>query len=324
MERTDLGYKIKIAKRKLFWKLKGHPIWAKYPDDIQIDTHNFCNLECEYCNVKTSGCYRLPRGKMKTELFEALLKELGKKLYWSVALFMNGEPLLDDRLPVMCDMVKQYTDTMCIFDTNGTLWEKKHFLVHPNLKLVRFTISAATPETYETVHGKPYFHRAMATVHWFMRNKLPTQNIHLHFIVTPHNVHEIEKWIKLFPGVRRTVFPVHRVPLFQKNSEACVTNQLSKPFFVDANNMRANLWVPNNQMMKYYPCPCWGILGVGWNGEIMQCCDMPYKYNYGKVGEISVFDAWQERLKNKMDNDCCRDCKLKFPHWKKMLDKYVK
>jgi len=318
----SLSYQTKIGKRWLRWKL-GKPVWVKYPDDIQIDTHNYCNLDCQYCNVKASGSYSMPRGKMKTELFEALLKELGKKLYWSVAPFMNGEPLMDERLPMMCDMVKKYNDTLCLFDTNGTLWENRKFLVHPNLKVVRFTISAATEKTYEKVHGKPYFFKAMATFHWFMRHKLPSQVPQLHFIVTPDNISEIEQWIHLFKGVRRSIFPVHRAPSKQLNSEACVTD-LSKPFFVDANENRKPLWTPDGTMMRYYPCPVWGLLPIGWNGEIMQCCDMPYKYNYGKVGEVSVFDAWRERIKNKMDNDCCRDCQLKFPNWKKILDKYVK
>ena len=306
----------RIILRKLDQKLFG-PIWVKHPETIQLDTHNFCNLSCEYCNVQHS--FNLPKGKMPLETVEYVLKYFGKKLMFSIALFMNGEPMLDERLPVMCSMAKQYCDTQCLIDTNGTIYENRKNLVHPNLKLVRFTISAITSETYAKVHGKPYFDKALATFNWFLKNKLPSQKPWLHFIACKDNEHELNMWIKHFNGIGRTIFPVHRNPEFQLNSEAGLGSVVEKAFMLDENGNRKMLDSPPH--LK--PCPVWDIMAVSWDGRLLQCCDMPYEFNYGRVGEVDLLEAWHERNRNMMDNKCCHDCRLKYADWKQILQKHI-
>lgn len=314
-------YRFRVLKRKISQKLRG-PIWTRHPSTLQLDTHNRCNLNCTYCNVRAGGSFDLPRGKMSSKTIETVLEYFKGFPLWSVAPFMNGEPLLDDRLPQICGLADELCHTSCLIDTNGTLWEQRRMLVHYNLRLVRFTISAVTPETYGKVHGKPLFEEAMCTFNWFRKHKLCSQTPWLHFITTKDNVHEVDRWVRTFRGVGRTVFPVHRSPQYQLESEATKTDELTEPFIVDAKNHRQPLRPARSS--KTTPCPNWSILAIGWNGEIMQCCDFPYKFNYGKVGEVDLLEAWQERNKNKMDNACCNDCFLRFPNWKKIMDRYVR
>jgi len=305
------------------------PTWLNHPTTIQLDTHNYCNLKCEYCNVQ--GSFNLPHGKMPLETIEYVLKYFGerKTKLWCVAPFMNGEPLLDDRLPQIMDLANQYCKTSCVIDTNGTISKNKRFLLHPNLRLARFTISAATPETYEKVHGKPFINRALSTFSWFLTHKRHNQTAWLHFIATKHNIHELQLWINNFEGVGRTVFPIHR-GIFQNNSRQVALKEFrsflkdslpGEPFMINEKNKVQSVrpWRDD----KFGVCQCWGILGIGWNGEIMQCVDFPYRYNYGKVGEVDLLEAWQERLQNKMDNPCCNSCSVRFPNWKKLMDRWV-
>ena len=307
---------------------KRKPTWPKHPTTVQLDTHNICNLKCEYCNVQ--GGFNLPRGEMPFETVKYVLKYFGdrKIRLWCVAPFMNGEPLLDERLPKIFDMARGLARTSCVIDTNGTVYRNKHFLVHSNLRLVRFTISAATPETYEKVHGKPYLNRALATFYWFLSHKLPHQRVWLHFIATKNNIHELNQWINQFKGVGRTVFTVHR-GIFKNNSKQVALKDFpsflkdalpNEPFMVNEQNKVEPVgpWRGN----RFAPCQCWGIMGIGWNGQIMQCVDFPYRYNYGKVGEVDLLEAWRERLRNKMDNPCCNSCSVRFPNWKKIMDRW--
>lgn len=299
----------------------GRPVWVDYPDNLQFDTHNYCNLSCEYCNVKDSGAYKLPRGKMTMETYTTVLKYFGKKLgLWSVSQFMNGEPMLEDRLPLMVDLAKKITGTSSIIDTNGSVYANRHLLLNPNLRLVRFTISAITPETYEIVHGKDLFREASATYQWFIKNKFPSQNVWFHFILTKHNEHELDRWIQHFNGFGRSIFPVHMSSQQVNSQKSKHSGYEWEPFLITPQNQRVHIrpWKDS----ELYPCPCWGIMGIGWNGEIMQCVDFPYKYNYGKVGETDLLDAWRERNRNAMDNDCCNDCGCRFPKWKKIFEKY--
>lgn len=313
----NIARAIRITKRKLQYKLKG-PIWTRHPETIQLDTHNFCNLDCTFCNVQHS--FNLSKGTMPSKTIEYVLKYFGKRDFFAIAPFLNGEPMLEKRLPQIIDMAKNYCNTQCIIDTNGTVYKNRHLLVHSNLWKVRFTISAAVPETYELVHGKPLFREACRTLYWFLAKKHPNQVAWLHFIATKDNIHEVDRWIKRFRGVGRTIFPVHRGK-HKINSEQVQTGELTKPFVVTADNQRLALR-PTSEA-ETNPCPCWGIMAIGWDGEIMQCTDFPYKYNYGKVGEVDLLEAWQERLKNKMDNPCCRSCSIRFPNWKKVLGKWV-
>ena len=295
------------------------PIWVNQPEHLQFDTQNTCNLNCEYCNVKINGCYKLPRGVMPTETYEAVLRYYGHNLgLWCVAPFMNGEPLLDPRLPSLVSKAKEITGAPCAIDTNGTVTRNRQFLLHPNLTNVRFTISAATPETYLKVHGKDLFNEAVNNFRWFNKNKHPNQTAWLHFITTENNVHETEAWLNLFQGCNRTVFPVHTSPL-QKNSIKSKSHDWQpRPYAVLSDGTKTFLKPePSNSL---YPCPCWAIMGISWRGEILQCVDYPYKYNYGKVGEVDLTRAWRERNKVGFDNDCCRDCSLKFSNGNNILN----
>jgi len=310
-------------------RFKRKPTWLTQPSSIQLDTHNYCNLKCEYCNVQ--GSFNLPRGEMPLETVEYVLKYFGerKTKLWCVAPFMNGEPLLDNRLPQIMDLAEQYCKTSCVIDTNATIYENRQFLLHPNLRLVRFTISAATAETYEKVHGKPFLDKALATFYWFLKHKRPNQKAWLHFIATKNNIHELDLWINRFKGVGRTVFPVHSGILQNTASQVQLKEFHSfledaspnEPFAINEKNKVISLQPWRNK--KFAPCQCWDVISIGWNGEIMQCMDFPYRYNYGKVGETDLLEAWRRRIQNRMDNPCCKSCTVRLPNWKKIMDRWI-
>jgi MoaA/NifB/PqqE/SkfB family radical SAM enzyme len=232
---------------------------------------------------------------------------------------MNGEPLLDKRLPSLISTAKKYTGTQSVIDTNGAATQNRDMLLHPDLKLVRFTISAASKETYRKVHGKDLFEEAVNNFFWFNKNKHPSQTAWLHFITTSQNEHEVDRWLKMFEGYGRTVFPVHVSPLQQNSIKSKSAGWQPRPYAVLADGRKTTSKPVANSV---YPCPCWSIMGISWRGEILQCCDYPYKYNYGKVGEVDLDEAWRERNRVGFDNDCCRSCSLKFTHGKELLKKY--
>jgi MoaA/NifB/PqqE/SkfB family radical SAM enzyme len=307
-----------LARR--FWMLQhNRPIWTEYPESVMIETQNRCNIDCEYCNPQHS--FNIPKGRMKTEMFYDILHRLGKKLYWSIAPFMDGEPLLDERLPEFYTAIQNICDTRAVLITNGTLWERRHSLIHPNLKEVRFTISAITPETYLKVMRRPYFHRAMSTFYWFVRNKLRNQTPRVNFIETKNNAHEREEWIKHFSGFRRILYKVH-TGMEQLNSDAVRTEETDMNVLITEKNKVVPVKPLKNG--KYYPCTNWDVMAIAWDGTILHCNNFPYKYNWGNIKDTDLMDAWRERSKNMMDNPCCNSCGLRFPNWKKIVEKYAK
>lgn len=315
----DYKLKYQLLRRKLFMKLRG-PIWARMPESLQLDTHNYCTCDCIYCNPQHS--FNLPHGWMPTEMFQRIVRYFKGYPLFCVAPFMDGEPMMDERLWDFCEYTQRYNGAQNVIDTNATVLKGRKNLLHPNLKMVRFTISANTPETYEVVQGRPYFHIAEETLAFYLKHKYPHQQAWLHFIVTKDNEHEVDAWLKRHSGIGRTVYIVHRGTGIQLNSDLVRGRMLRQSFYVYPDG-RVKL-VANSELMQYKPCPCYDLLGVSWQGDLLECVDFPYRYNYGNIRDTDPMEMWRERLRNKMDNECCNSCSLRFPNYKQTLAKWVR
>ena len=226
-----------------------NPTQVRVPESLQIDTLNYCQCSCIYCNVKEGGSFNIPRGRMPTEMVRHIIKYWGQfKEMKVIAPFVNGEPLLDHRLNSFCDYIAKNSNAYALIDTTGTPYENRVQLIQENLRDVRFTISANTPKTYSIVHGRPLFHKAIKTFEWFAKNHLPMQNIVLHFIVTKHNEHEIDDWIDRFDGYLRKIFPLHRMQGIQLDSE----NSLgSKSEWIQTSEQSLEEWKETRPLFIY-------------------------------------------------------------------------
>lgn len=313
-------------KRKLrrllkdLWVNVTGPTWVRVPESLQIDTQNYCNLRCEYCNVKQNGSFKIPRGRMPTDMIKYIIRYWGRfREMRVIAPFVNGEPMLDTRLPDIFDYTQTHSYAYNLVDTNGTVYENRWLLVHPNLKIVRFTISANTFETYKQVHGVALFHKALATVEWFRKHRFPQQQIRFNYIVTKHNMDEIEGFIRRFKGFLITVFPLHRMPGIQLDSEQALGMwREPRPITVFSDGTREV-----NVLRKWKTCQGMSF-AVMWNGLILHCTDAPPKYNYGHVYDVDMLEAWHRRNKARVTNPACQACNAKRSDWKQVLQKWLK
>lgn len=306
---------------KLRRKIFNYPSWLNHPNTIQIDTQNYCNLDCEYCNVKEGLDYGIDRGIMKLSLIERVLKAYKNVDLWCVAPFLNGDPLLERRLHKICDMVKEINNVQCVIDTNGSIYANRELLIHSNLKIVRFTISAMNKDTYLKVHGKDLFKDVLKTLDYFIENKFKNQKCWIYFITTKNNVNEIFLWLKFFKDFDKSVFPIHTHEL-QQSSKTSKTNTLNEMYQVYKDG---KIIYPHQKIIrdKIKPCQCWDIQAIGINGELLHCSDFPYKYNWGNMITENVFESWRKRNLNKMDHVCCNSCSLRFNNYNEMFTKDV-
>jgi len=303
--------KLGIIYRKVRQKI-GSPMWVTCPENIQFDTTGKCNLNCVYCNPQNNFWSR--KKDIDFEIVKEVLDYFRGKPLWSVAPFMNGEPLLYGDLTRFLDYAEK-CKLPCVIDTNGTLCEERKKLIHPNLRVVRFTISAISPETYLKVHGKPLFFDVLDTISWFNRHKLPSQQLWLHFIENKFNAHEREAWLLYFHRYNKTVFPIHS-SIFQPNS--LKSDSGGRKFKVLAGGKIEFF------DHKQVPCQCWNTMNISIDGKIIQCSDFPDEVSYGRVGEVDLLEAWRRRNLNRMNNIYCNSCSLRLPHWKSVMQKYVK
>lgn len=315
LDHTSLIVRTKKRLQRRFYKLiHGHPKWFDFPTTLQIDTHNYCNLECIYCNPQ--GAFDIPRGTMPMSTIEYILEYFKGYQVDFVKPFMNGDGLLEKRLPKITRLSKEkipYAKTETF--TNGIAYENRELLVDENLDIVRFTISAATTKMYEYIHGKPYMHRALSTLDWFDQNKEANQEIIINFVLTGDNAGELELWKNLFSKFRQDIRPLHS-GLGQTSSikakaelsleEACGLARIPFPLTFSEDR----------------PCSAWTNLAFSWDGRVLHCCTAPYTQNYGMVGEVDLLEVWKKQYDIGLDRQCCKACNYKDSNWKSAFEKY--
>ena len=291
------------------------PSWITSPQVVQLDLSNYCNLwmegkGCIHCNVKPSGGWNLPRGRMTDEMVKFIVEYWGSKGGANtICPYLNGEPLLEaDRLPWVNDLCELNGLTV-VYDTNGTKFDNKTPLIHRNVSQVRFTLSASSREVYETVHGADLFAEAKKTVNWFLKNRLSCQYPMLYFICNRYNVGEIFDYVKEWrEKVHLTLFPLHESKEFQLKSEESkftkenewneiaykitgkYPKQQNRPIDIYPDGKTESRYIP-----YYMACQVCEAQAISWNGLILHCTDLPYKFNYGHVYNKDMSDAWLER-----------------------------
>jgi MoaA/NifB/PqqE/SkfB family radical SAM enzyme len=306
-------YRKKMGRR-LYRKLHGHPRWMDFPTTLQFNTQTRCNLQCIYCNPQ--GSFNVEHGVMPLETIEYVLKYFRGYDIDTVAPWANGDPLLEPRLPRIIDLAKKYIPkAKVVVFTNGVAYKNKWMLKNPKIDVIRFTISASTPETYELVHGKPFYYMALNTLEWVTLNKYPHQELWVNFIPVEANIHELRKWKERFWMYRQDVRPIHE-GIGQLNSDAGKGSFT----FEDARQISTNF--KELQFSQDRPCSCWHNMTIDYNGNILHCIDAPTKYCIGKVGEDDLLEVWRRKQLEALDNPICRACNCKNPDWREIFARY--
>lgn len=282
--------------------------WLNYPQNIQFNTQNHCNLSCAYCNVKRDGAYKEKRGVMDESVFYDtidMVKPYSKHVK-GIALFMNGEPLLEDRFTEFTSYLMKHTPYYGIVDSNGTIPRRASRFLHPQIRKIRISLSAHDRELYKQVHGADKFNEVCETLRFLKKNRLSHQELYINHMVNKHNEIQLSLFLENFKEYTINVFPLHSSSL-QTNSLKNISTTVKEPIQYRPDGSVIKLW---DSVRGYKPCQCWDLLGIGLNGEIMHCVDYPAEYNYGTIYETEIKKAWDTRNRIGVKHELCRTCSL--------------
>ena len=314
--------KNKKMRKRISYKIRhGVPRWVDHPTTLQLDTHNYCNMECIYCNPQ--GSFEIEHGTMSLDMIEYILSYFyDRKINVDVvAPFMNGDVLLEKRLPVICALSKKYQPKARIEAyTNGVAYENRDLLVDENIDVVRFTISALTRDKYKLMHGKDALPIVLKTLKYVTENKYPNQKIILNYVLTGYNVDQLSDWRKEFSDYIQDIRPLH-IGLHRKTSK----NLDDKMSLSWADTLRLTKKMPliAGRHSENRPCPCWHNLSITWDGNILQCPDTsPKEATIGKIGEDDLLTVWRHRFKTGKNNPICMACNQRMPHWDNIFRRY--
>ena len=196
-----------IDGHKLYWHLDRVTGWQKdrliAPIYLEISPVSYCNNQCLFCGLDFA---HNERAALDADLLMARIGEMGRLGIKSIMFAGEGEPLLHPRMAEIAAHTKSCGIDVSI-TTNGMaghagIWEE----LLPSLTWIRFSIDAATPDTYATVHGtaRSGFERTIASLKEAVRIKrereLPV-TIGVQFLMIQQNLADIETALKLYAEI---------------------------------------------------------------------------------------------------------------------------
>ncbi|MDD5681325.1 MAG: radical SAM/SPASM domain-containing protein [Candidatus Omnitrophica bacterium] len=131
-----------------------------FPKIMLIELTNRCNHRCSFCfNSRSTR----KKGNINPKLLESILKEAYELGAREVGFYATGEPLLFKNIEQYIKLAKETGYDYIYITTNGALAspDKVKSLISAGLNSIKFSINAATRETYKLIHGKDDFDRVI-------------------------------------------------------------------------------------------------------------------------------------------------------------------
>lgn len=262
---------------------------------ITIETSTFCNAKCIICpnHVKSRDFYLTPLEDFKN----SLLKFSNLK---NVALCGMYEPLSDNRLPQILDIIKSVNPKMeILIFTNASLLHKWDDLILKDKNIVHiiFSVHGFTSESYNRVMkglNRDKTYQNIKNFCYKKNNKYPkTPIVSVAFVRTSINKEELNDYTNFW---KQYVDNVGNFELMNWNGT--VDNYIQ---------------LYDKQKQTYRQCPMFeNPLVIDAHGNIARCC-YNLKFNYGNIKENGIENWLSKKRVSTMYPDV--DC-FKCDGWK--------
>lgn len=165
IETTGDVYKERFAKRK-----SEHELYPPFPENCMVELTNACNHECVFC---TNPRMTRKIGRLPLDVFQRFIKEAAGLGVKETGFYTTGDPFMT---PNLHEFVQAATDAgveYTYITTNGALATPERFekLIAAGIKSVKFSINAASRESYKLVHGADDFDKVLANVRWLAERR---------------------------------------------------------------------------------------------------------------------------------------------------------
>lgn len=302
---SELNYfKKRLINNKIHQKKDVTP----FPKNALIELSNACNHFCIFCNN--------PRMKRKinnldVEVFKNFIKEGVKNGLEEVGLYATGEPFLTKNINEFIKESKTLGIKRVYLTSNGSLADlEKVKSAHENgLDSIKFSINAATKESYKIIHGKNDFDKVLNNLKkiykWKIKQKKKLQLL-CSFIYTKKTFNEIDLYKKIFSNY---VEDIHLHPAGTQGGR--INNIIEK---ISTENF-------SNTPKKVDPCEMlWNRIHLTCEGYLTACCvdyDLDLVYADFKNSKISLLKLWnnkiikklrQKHINNKLEKTLCKNC----------------
>jgi radical SAM protein with 4Fe4S-binding SPASM domain len=250
------------------WPVTGHV--GDYPLHIDLEVTNRCNLRCPFCVRE----FMEGLGDMTMKTAVTVIEECNGNVP-SIKFNWRGEPTLNENLPLLIELAKRNGFIETAINTNGTKIDRTMMrrLCDAGLDRLIFSIDSHTKENYEK------------------------QRVGAKFEATIANLMDVVAYKQAF-HLNKPYIRVQKVDLPELRSEnAGFLNYFS---MMGVDSVAINSYKEKNAgKVDWEPLQCaqpFQRMMVTWDGRFLPCCQGNLFDAIGKVGKMTVEDAWNSPI----------------------------
>lgn len=290
------------------------------PVFVQWDLTNKCNLNCSFCFYKI---YDLSDFHVNDEMdvrntFRILqgLKEAGvKAIEWTG----GGEPLLHPCHNKIFGEAKRLGFEQALV-TNGVFLDTVTMYVVKDFKWVRFSVDAASNETYEAVKGVDEYDNVIDNIKKFMKIRSHGNIIGMSFIVCRDNYKDILKFAQMAKeiGVDNVRFSLAMTEEGSKMFEDIwpeVTAEIELANSEHTDSFRVfsfsnRIYQLSKQVLSESCHYCQFVGVIAANGVVYPCCRLKDdgRFAFGNLNSRSFSDVWNSHTRKRFVDSVSKGC----------------
>lgn len=281
-----------------------------FPETINIELTNACNLRCTMC-PRTTKMSR-PIGMMDFNLFKKIVDEAVENKTKQIVLHVLGESMLYPHFFDAIHYIKKKDKNITVtLSTNCTLLnpEKNKKLLESELNVLLLSLDGATKQTYEKLRVNSDFDVVIPNVKDLLLQKKEKEFnsplISIQIIYMQETKEEINSFFKIWkPFLSSNVFiSVKEFNDFSGQIKVVNDNEIINNF-------------------NFMPCPLfWSRAVIFWDGTVTVCClDTNGELAIGRIDGQSLKQIWNgENLIKMRDGilaktysgvEFCKPCKF--------------
>ncbi|MDR1921085.1 MAG: radical SAM protein, partial [Candidatus Adiutrix sp.] len=277
-----------------FFRLYRSPGWLtdydpprEFPFWLNIELTNRCQLDCFFCSRQSS---RRPLGDMSLETVRLIIDEAAAYSDCGLRLTGWGEPLLHPRVGEIAAMIKKAGLPLKIY-TNGLALTPEMMDLFMELRLddLQFSMQGLTPEQYEFNRRKSSYRRLRARIEMAAQKKGGAARPFLSLLTSVLAHEALAADPKTF--CEDMLALVDKVAIDLTNLNFVADQERVKPF----------LDRQSGGLSRGLCVDVFLALEVKYDGLIQFCgqdANGLDEHSLGRVGEISLFEAWRSRKMN--------------------------
>ena len=292
---------------------------ASFPKVALVELTNACNHECIFC---TNPIMKRKTANFDIKKYESFIKKASKEGLEEVGLYSTGEPFMTKNLHEYIAIAKNHGLKRVFITTNGALASLEKFIkcFESGLDSIKFSINAATSESYKKIHGFDDFNKVIKNVqdvYYYINKKNLNIQLLAGFVYTNITYKEVsifkKKYSKYFEDVK--FIKAHNQMGYLKERAERISNKIDE---IKNSSAQRPGGIINEK--GYQPCEMlWNRLHVTAEGNLTACCaDYENNLIFSKIEQNkSIYDQFNnekmqklriKHLENKLDGTICKNC----------------